>query len=203
MATSPAPKTMARVEALSPKTFEGARAIQNDFVGARKAMCGVCSYAWCPDSASTYSEPYTRHPETMALTGVALGEDGTVLGFVKASDYGMHRDCFSECFHKLKPGELYIDMLGVSGEARGKGAGTKMLQWAEEQARARGATRLTLAVVAGNPAKRLYERFGFVPTSTTGACGSTVVCCVIGMPHGQCGGANMEKPLSYEASVAV
>jgi ribosomal protein S18 acetylase RimI-like enzyme len=69
----------------------------------------------------------------------------------------------------IPDGELYIHMLGIDSAFRGKGIGTRLLEFAEEQARSRNIPRLSLGVVADNTgAKRLYERFGFVagPLST-------------------------------------
>eukprot|EP00932_Pfiesteria_piscicida_P018246 SRR837773.5104.p1 GENE.SRR837773.5104~~SRR837773.5104.p1 ORF type:complete len:130 (+),score=33.79 SRR837773.5104:57-392(+) len=100
--------------------------------------------------------------------------------------------------HTLKPGEAYIEMLAVSPETRGQGVGTKLLQWAEKVAIERGATVLTLAVVAGNPAKGLYERFGFVDQreGCVDSClGAACTCCLLGCPHRRLGAHNMAKPL--------
>jgi len=69
----------------------------------------------------------------------------------------------------IPDGELYIHMLGIDSSYRGKGIGTRLLEFAEKQARSRNIPRLSLGVVADNTgAKRLYERFGFVagPLST-------------------------------------
>ncbi|MEV4555845.1 GNAT family N-acetyltransferase [Kitasatospora sp. NPDC049285] len=55
-----------------------------------------------------------------------------------------------------------IQGLGVLPEARGRGVGDALLAAAGEAARAAGARRLTLRVLAHNaPARRLYERNGF------------------------------------------
>ena len=54
------------------------------------------------------------------------------------------------------------------------------------------------SVVTGNPALRLYERFGFIKKDD-GVCERCMSNCVtfalIGMPHGQCGGVLLEKKL--------
>lgn len=138
----------------------------------------------------------------MSLSAVAVSEqDGQVIGFMHLTHHGMRRDAFSSLLHTTTPGECYIEMLAVSEVARGQGIGTRLLDWGEEQARARGATKLTLGVVKGNPAQRLYERRGFVPVHVN-ACESigsaAVICCLFGMPHGQCGGIEMEKALSND-----
>ena len=78
-----------------------------------------------------------------------------------------------------------------------------MLTWCEKTARERGATMLTLDVINGNPARNLYDRFGFVPTPRDG-CEALVGClCVtalIGRPYGCCdsavGSTMMHKPLA-------
>jgi ribosomal protein S18 acetylase RimI-like enzyme len=88
--------------------------------------------------------------------------------------------------------------MAVTAAARGKGAGTAMLRWSESIARERGATRLSLGVVRGNPAIRLYERFGFVRTSGFRPDMDCMITCMMGCPHwrnGGCGGYMMEKPL--------
>ena len=77
----------------------------------------------------------------------------------------------------------------MGASARGKGVGTKLLAWVESTARARGAKTLSLAVVRGNPAKRLYERVGYV-VRPVGACEEALSCLVVtvffGRPYGFC-----------------
>ncbi len=60
------------------------------------------------------------------------------------------------------PHVLHIFMVGVEPDWRGRGVAWRLLEHAEEHARACGRTHLRLGVVYGNDgAKRLYERFGF------------------------------------------
>lgn len=49
-------------------------------------------------------------------------------------------------------------------DARGNGFGTALLQGVLDAARRAGAPRVSLTVAHDNPARRLYERLGFVPT---------------------------------------
>ncbi|MGE7110517.1 GNAT family N-acetyltransferase [Lysinibacillus sp. NPDC047702] len=61
--------------------------------------------------------------------------------------------------------EYYIDTVCVSSEARGKGIGTLLLQYAEELTKQRGFKKLSLNVeTQKESARRLYERLGFVIT---------------------------------------
>ncbi|MBC2902562.1 GNAT family N-acetyltransferase [Streptomyces cupreus] len=56
-----------------------------------------------------------------------------------------------------------IQGLAVSAEARGLGVGRALIRAAVEEARRRGARRLTLRVLGHNtPARKLYESEGFV-----------------------------------------
>lgn len=55
----------------------------------------------------------------------------------------------------------WIDELFVQPELRGKGIGSKALEFAAQVARECGAKVLHLEVNRGNPANDLYRRFGF------------------------------------------
>jgi len=61
--------------------------------------------------------------------------------------------------------EYYIDTVCVAPEARGKGIGTLLIQFAIDQTKERGFTKLSLNVeTQKEDARRLYERMGFVIT---------------------------------------
>jgi len=135
----------------------------------------------------------------MDLGAVALC-DGRIVGYIQLGTskfpdiYGLH-DC--------KAGELYIDQIGVSSVMRGMGVGTKLLKWAEEKARSMdGIDRLTLEVIDGNRAIRLYERFGF-RVKPNSACMRGCYCFLtfwlVGCPYGisnmTCGSFDMVKNL--------
>jgi len=62
---------------------------------------------------------------------------------------------------------LHLTNLHVEAAARGQDVGTKLLQWAEDEARRIGATRMTITTIPTNVGGvRLYERFGFKITKT-------------------------------------
>lgn len=64
--------------------------------------------------------------------------------------------------HRPKRSELYIDSIGVSREARGKGLGSGMLEAVKEIARKENFSSITLSVMYENErAKALYQRHGF------------------------------------------
>ena len=77
----------------------------------------------------------------------------------------------------------------VAADARGKGVGYELLRWAESRAREHHSRFLTLTVLNGNPARRLYERFGFQPKPTD-CCEDCIVglfvVCFFGRPYGLC-----------------
>jgi predicted N-acetyltransferase YhbS len=104
--------------------------------------------------------------------------------------------------HTCKPLECYVDSLAVLPASRGLGVGTKLLEWAEDVGRERGCDRMTLGVLNGNPAERLYKRTGYARVEES----CVDVCCMcffitflFGRPYGLChkewGGKMMEKEL--------
>ena len=64
--------------------------------------------------------------------------------------------------YDARPGEAYIGAIGVTSGARGRGAGTRLLQAAETWARDNHMRRLSLHVSSDNAgARTLYRRLGF------------------------------------------
>jgi ribosomal protein S18 acetylase RimI-like enzyme len=63
--------------------------------------------------------------------------------------------------------DMYIDILAVSPDMRGKGVGTRLLEAVFQIAREKKFKSVSLEVVDTNPgARRLYERLGFVARRT-------------------------------------
>ncbi|USK70657.1 GNAT family N-acetyltransferase [Peribacillus asahii] len=63
---------------------------------------------------------------------------------------------------EAKEGDFYIDTLCVDSAFRGKGIGTKLLQVAEQYAKAKGYKRISLAVEEDNKkAQQLYTKIGY------------------------------------------
>jgi ribosomal protein S18 acetylase RimI-like enzyme len=63
-------------------------------------------------------------------------------------------------------GAMHISELHVSAERRNAGIGGVLLSAAERMARQSGARALSLTTATNNPARRLYERFGFALVET-------------------------------------
>jgi ribosomal protein S18 acetylase RimI-like enzyme len=188
-----------RVESLSLPYMEGALSVQNNFIGSgRKKLCGLVPLTLFPTPMHEFKSLFTTE-EALSLSAVAIREsDNKVVGFVHMTDVSIKRDMIMRCLHTSCDGECYIELLNVLPEVRGQGIGTRLLQYCEERARERGAQKLTLGVVDKNPAKNLYERFGFVDRerSVLERLRSVLsIFCIVGIPHWGCGGSIMDKDL--------
>jgi ribosomal protein S18 acetylase RimI-like enzyme len=85
-------------------------------------------------------------------------ENGEVLGYLRLQD----KYPFIE-----GEGVLSVNGLAVADEARGRGVGSILLTAAAQEGRRRGSRKITLQVHATNrPARRLYERHGYVVEGT-------------------------------------
>jgi len=56
---------------------------------------------------------------------------------------------------------LNLHDLAVMAEYRGRGIGKRLLEAVEQHARATGCCKVTLEVLEGNPARRLYDSLGY------------------------------------------
>jgi ribosomal protein S18 acetylase RimI-like enzyme len=200
--------TTYRVEAMKDDYLEGALLVANDFLGSgyRKRLCGIIPLAWLPMTLTEFQQSFATEDAKSASAVAIRSSDQKIVGFVHMTDGSatsttMWRDSISKRLHPSVPGECYIEMLCVLSEAQGQGIGSKLLQFAEDRARERHAHSLALGVVTNNPAIRLYQRFGFVVDDDHHqGCGSqcnlfTTLFCIMGCPHGRCGGISMVKDL--------
>ncbi len=63
---------------------------------------------------------------------------------------------------RARPGEAYVEFIGVDPKGQGMGAGAALLDTGEAMARERGLDQYVLYVAVDNEgARRLYDRFGF------------------------------------------
>ena len=82
--------------------------------------------------------------------------------------------------HTNKPGEAYIEWVGVLDSARGQGIGSTLLAWAEATARANSCHCLTLEVISSNQrAIQLYQRKGFTIEGGGDCCDECLTCCFV------------------------
>ena len=111
-------------------------------------------------------------------------DDEKVLGFLQMYFEGMLEklnwsalSCFGsleeQLYYKCAPDEAYVSEIAVIQEARGKGIGTMLLNWAHEHAKQCGKNIITIQPVYGNPAKRLYERLGYEVVERQQSCCQT------------------------------
>lgn len=189
---------MARVQPLTTDLLPQLLPIQNEFMATKSCLCCIP----LADTQDGMARRY-RTAERRALSAMAFSADGTPIGYINMTMPGVERDFWEETLHTLRPGEAYIETAAVRSGFRGQGAGRKLLEWCEETARERGATVLSLGVINGNQARRLYERFGFVE-KPAGPCSDAATSCILvflfGQPYGWCppqfGAILMEKQLS-------
>ena len=175
-----------RVEMLTAARYAEEFAVYSAFVSSKHCCC-IFPLSMS-ESAAENAKKKGRWPEDKRSLGAVAVDLATdkVLGIVQGAGHGHPCD-----MHAPKRDEVYVEHLAVSAGARGKGVGTKLLRWVEAEARARGARTLSLAVIRGNPAQRLYERFGF-ETKREGCCDDAIGCCIVtwlmGRPYGLCHG---------------
>ncbi len=107
-----------------------------------------------------YTEGWGARPGDLGLVALADGEP------VGAA--------WMRLFSAGEPGYGFVDgatpelSVALQAEFRGAGIGTRLLRALLDEARARGVAAVSLSVQDANPARRLYERLGFVPVRDDG-----------------------------------
>lgn len=161
------------------------------------------------ESIDELQQRYDEMPQDKwDLGAVAIDDKGKVLGYTQMTAAGL--PVYPEDFHTCESDELYIEIVAVSPEARGRGIGTKLLEWCHDTAKSASHTHIShlhLEVLRGNRAINLYERFGFeIKPIHHGyfeeCCGVMLICCFFGRPYGLChrewGSVEMEMYLERE-----
>ena len=194
-----------QVAPIKEEYFTQISKILKDSFGTKRFLCCIPGY----DSAVELRSKYKRFPKAKwELGAVAIDTDNNdaVLGYVQMNAWGLPS---TDGIHTAKRGEMYVEQLGVSADARGKGVGTKLMNWCEETGRAydngdgNKIDRMTLSVIKGNRAIGLYERFGYEIVEVTDSCtncfNNMFVFVVLGRPYGwnnpEWGYYDMVKPL--------
>ena len=152
--TSPPSSSNVTIEAMQDEYYEDSARILATFLNS-KHMCCCIPLGWGEDNPEKYQKLYQKQPAKKEVAAVAI-IDGLVVGVIQLLLEGMHSDT-----HKARPGEAYIDHIAVEPDWQGKGVGGKLMLWAETTAVSRGCKYISLEVMKGNPAIRLYQRKGF------------------------------------------
>lgn len=145
----------------------------------RKAIRGLCRMFPLPGHTTSYSYAFVAEDEGKVV-GLFSGLDGKTwraskraskmygpLWFVAVPPWQIPRmiaayDDFDRAMPPVSDEEYYIEHLAVLPERRGQGIGRQLMEFAENQARARGLKRVVLDVEIENEgARRLYEHLGF------------------------------------------
>eukprot|EP00980_Cylindrotheca_fusiformis_P009761 scaffold2153_cov131-Cylindrotheca_fusiformis.AAC.4 len=187
------------MEPLTEPYFNAAREIENMFTSTGNGFCfGLCPYRWCPMPQEGFSSMHRNDPERCLRYGIAIEDSNDhdkVVGIIKLRH--TNTSWIQSLMYRVQEKEVYIELIVVLPEKRGKGIGTQMLQWAESEAKEiYQANQLALVVTKGNPAKRLYERFGF---DTRPRSAFFLLVCAVGRPNGRFGADWMVKKLKTKA----
>lgn len=189
-----------RVVPIEPNHLPQVCQIMSDaFASKRGCLCVPTM-----ESLQELQKRYTNMPEAKwKLGAVAVDSQGTVLGYTQMTTMGL--PVYPEGLHTCVKGEMYIEIVAVSGAAQGKGIGTKLLQWCHETSLSQlDIQRLKLEVLRGNRATGLYERFGFSIQKSGDCedecCGAMLVCILFGRPYGICdeGWGSVEMEMTLE-----
>jgi GNAT superfamily N-acetyltransferase len=122
--------------------------------------------AWRPGVELPPKEFVLEHPQVVIFHR-GWGREGDV-ALVGEEDGRRVGVVWLRSFTDAEHGEGFVDeqtpelAIAVVDGGRGRGVGARLMEAMHERARRDGLARISLSVDADNPAKRLYERLGYV-----------------------------------------
>lgn len=125
----------------------------------RESFDATFGHLYAPEDQAAFFAQFT--PEAWAaefaqhdLRFRIAEDDQGLAGFCKISDLGLPAETSAPA--------MELRQLYLTGRAKGSGAAQALMEWAIEQAGARGAEEVWLSVYIDNHrARRFYERYGF------------------------------------------
>lgn len=126
----------------------------------------VAALAWRPGVELPPREFVLAHPQVVVFHA-SWGRAGDVglVAEVAGEPIGL---VWYRFFTAEEHGEGYVDedtpelAIAVVDDHRGRGVGTQLMEAIHARARGDGVARISLSVDLDNPARRLYERLGYV-----------------------------------------
>lgn len=158
---------------IAPLIYDAIGKIANELTNTTTmddAINGIQTLVEHTNNRHTYLNTFVAEENGQLLGIIVLydGATGNRLDAQHAVEYNIDID--PEAYDD----EYYIDTICVHQAARGRGIGTKLLQFAEQHGRAKGYAKLSLNVEFEKvKARKLYEKMGFVVTEPWTIIGET------------------------------
>jgi GNAT superfamily N-acetyltransferase len=141
------------------------RDLRKDEIGFLHEML-YAALDWRPDLELPPVELVLAHPQVVVFhEGWGRPGDTALVAELAREKLGL---VWYRLFTEASHGEGFVDeqtpelAIAVVETFRGRGIGAELMSAAHRRAREDGVERLSLSVDADNPAKRLYERLGYV-----------------------------------------
>ena len=154
------------------------RDLRDDEIGFLQEML-YAALDWRRDVELPAAEWVLAHPQVVVFhEGWGRSGDTALVAEYEDRPVGL---VWYRLFTEGSHGEGFVDeqtpelAIAVVEGFRGRGVGGELMTAAHERARLDGFERLSLSVDADNPAKRLYERLGYVDYETDDGLGRMVL----------------------------
>ena len=196
---APQPKIdVVEVRTLTRADLPEVTLVMNEGFGTKRMCCCIPATETVEETVARYSE----YPDEKLSLGAVAILDNKIVGCVQLTKRGL--PVYPSGLHTCESGEMYVETVSVGSAARGKGVGSRLMQWCEATARTDPTiTHLKLEVLYGNRAIGLYEKMGYEKIEEDGiafCCGAFLVLLLFGRPYGCCddgwGVVNMVKQLT-------